>query len=275
MRTAPGIWSDLALAALTSGDLDARRALLPAGACRRIPTIKQLDRRRTTGRRKNQTGKRAIARLNSVAQHSPELLSQAVGQWPPTTSASGPSVVCGSSSEILFVCARREESLRSWSGFQGVAEQLYRSLPRTTMGAINEASGTPTWANRVRGFSAELRLRNLTIASKRSPRWSAVFRNRLRKCMECSLLSWCYSQEAGRTAEKVQQSGGDEAPAALMRGDILLRLQAKAERAIAGVSVSARPRSRTIRLYWRGSRTRNLVRARSMPLDRTPGGAED
>jgi len=46
------------------------------------------------------------------------------------------------------------------------------------------------------------------------------------------LLSWCYSREAGRTAEKVQQSGGDEAPLHIMRGDILLRLQAKAERAV-------------------------------------------
>jgi tetratricopeptide (TPR) repeat protein len=46
------------------------------------------------------------------------------------------------------------------------------------------------------------------------------------------LLSWCYSQEAGRTAEKVQRNGGDDAPLHLMRGDIFLRLQAKADLAV-------------------------------------------
>src|SRR2546423_14581687 len=46
------------------------------------------------------------------------------------------------------------------------------------------------------------------------------------------LLSWCYSREAGKMADTVQQSGNDEAPMHVMRGDILLRLQAKA--AVAG-----------------------------------------
>lgn len=46
------------------------------------------------------------------------------------------------------------------------------------------------------------------------------------------LLSWCYSREAGRTADRVVQSGNDEAPLHIMRGDILLRLQAKADLAI-------------------------------------------
>jgi tetratricopeptide (TPR) repeat protein len=47
------------------------------------------------------------------------------------------------------------------------------------------------------------------------------------------LLSWCYSREAGNTAEHVQQSGSNEAAVHVMKGDILLRLQGKAEIAIA------------------------------------------
>ena len=46
------------------------------------------------------------------------------------------------------------------------------------------------------------------------------------------LLSWCYSREAGKTAEQVQRSASDEAPLHVMRGDILLRLQAKAAMAV-------------------------------------------
>ena len=46
------------------------------------------------------------------------------------------------------------------------------------------------------------------------------------------LLSWCYSVEAGRAAGPVRQSGDDETAQHLMRGDILLRLQAKADAAL-------------------------------------------
>jgi Flp pilus assembly protein TadD len=45
-------------------------------------------------------------------------------------------------------------------------------------------------------------------------------------------LSWCYSQQAGRTAQKVQQSPENEDSVHLMRGDILLRLQAKPDLAM-------------------------------------------
>jgi tetratricopeptide (TPR) repeat protein len=46
------------------------------------------------------------------------------------------------------------------------------------------------------------------------------------------LLSWCYSLEAGDVAGQIRQSGGDEAALHIMRGDILLRLQAKADAAL-------------------------------------------
>jgi Flp pilus assembly protein TadD len=46
------------------------------------------------------------------------------------------------------------------------------------------------------------------------------------------LLSWCYSRQAGHAAEEVQQSANDDAPLHVMRGDVLLRLQAKPELAV-------------------------------------------
>ena len=45
-------------------------------------------------------------------------------------------------------------------------------------------------------------------------------------------LSWCYSQQAGRTAQLVQQTPENEASIHVMRGDILLRLQAKPDLAM-------------------------------------------
>jgi tetratricopeptide (TPR) repeat protein len=45
-------------------------------------------------------------------------------------------------------------------------------------------------------------------------------------------LSRCYSQQAGRAAQQVQQSAENQTALHVMRGDIFLRLQAKAELAI-------------------------------------------
>jgi tetratricopeptide (TPR) repeat protein len=46
-------------------------------------------------------------------------------------------------------------------------------------------------------------------------------------------LSRCYSQQAGRTAEQVQQSADNQDSLHIMRGDIFLRLQARPELAMA------------------------------------------
>ena len=39
------------------------------------------------------------------------------------------------------------------------------------------------------------------------------------------LLSWCYSEEAGKVDEQIRQSGGNLAVAHLIRGDVLFRMQ--------------------------------------------------
>jgi predicted Zn-dependent protease len=46
------------------------------------------------------------------------------------------------------------------------------------------------------------------------------------------LLSWCYARQAGSVAAHLQQSGEDDALVHMMRGDVLLRLQANSAGAI-------------------------------------------
>ncbi len=70
------------------------------------------------------------------------------------------------------------------------------------------------------------------IASRQSRLWNADLSKTAPQVYGMFLLSWCYSREAGGAAEKVEQSGSDDAPLHMMRGDILLRLQAKAELAV-------------------------------------------
>ncbi len=47
------------------------------------------------------------------------------------------------------------------------------------------------------------------------------------------LLSWCYSQEAGKVDAQIRQSGGNLAVAHLIRGDVLFRMQGDTAGAIA------------------------------------------
>jgi tetratricopeptide (TPR) repeat protein len=47
------------------------------------------------------------------------------------------------------------------------------------------------------------------------------------------LLSWCYSQEAGKVDAQIRRSGGDLAVAHLIRGDVLFRMQGDVAGAIA------------------------------------------
>mgnify|MGYP001791982982 CR=1 FL=1 len=100
---APGIWSDLAIAALAGGDIStaqrySQRALAadpndqPAWIADAQLAAQKSD------------WQRAIMRLNSVARHSPTLLSQAVEQWPPELQPPPSSVPAGPAK--FFSCVR-------------------------------------------------------------------------------------------------------------------------------------------------------------------------
>jgi tetratricopeptide (TPR) repeat protein len=227
---APGIWSDLARAALRSGDFNsAERYSQQALKADSNDQAAQIVDAQLAAQKSD--WQRALARLDSVAQHSPTLLSQAVGQWPPKLQPPTPSVVAGPAAKFLTCVrdARNPCDLGSSSkASPNSSTVLYREQRWEQMTKLPapQPVRTEAWFQRGVAFAklddCQQAIPSLEHGlSKSEPEAYGMF-----------LLSWCYSQEAGRAAEKVQQSGGDEAPLHIMRGDILLRLQAKAEQAV-------------------------------------------
>ena len=230
--SAPGIWSDLALSHLMAGELsaadsDVHKALLADG--------NDLSARMAEAQlaaQKNEW-KQAIQGLDFVLQRSPSVLSHEIARWPPQLALPSDSGVPPAAAK-LFSCVREgstscepasatprahedPEALFSEQKW----EQLLK-LPRP------QPDQTDRWFQRGVAFALQEDCPQAIPAlerglTKSSPGLYGMF-----------LLTWCYSRQAGRTAEQVQESsGGDDAPLHVMRGDILLRLQAKADMAIA------------------------------------------
>ena len=228
---APGIWSDLAFATLASGDFSGAegysRQALEADPNDQAAWIAdaQLAAQKSDWQR-------AGARLDSVAQHSPTLLSQAVGQWPPKLQPPTPSAVAGPAAKFLSCVRDARKPCDLGPGSKpspNSSTVLYREQRWEQMTKLPAPQPVRSEAWFQRGV-AFVKLDDCPRAipslerglSKAAPEVYGMF-----------LLSWCYSREAGRTAGKVQQSGSEEASLHIMRGDILLRLQAKADLAVA------------------------------------------
>ena len=227
---APGIWSDLSRAYLASRNLEdadrcSQRALEVNANDQEAWIVEaQLSALRSDWQK-------AGARLNAVAQHSPALLSKAVGQWPAELQPPPSSKVSGSAANFLS-CVRKSKSPCEFAprskSLSPSATTLFREQrwEEITKLPAPQTAATEGWFQRGVAF-AKLDQCQQAIPplerslSKVAPDVYGMF-----------LLSWCYSQEAGRSAQAVQQSGGDETPLHIMRGDILLRLQAKADLAV-------------------------------------------
>lgn len=225
---APGIWSELALAAFVSGDLE--------GAERYCKQALEADPNDQSAwimdaqlAAQKADWKRAGALLNAVAAHSPAVLSRAVAQWPSRLQPRKTSAVAGPAA-IFLACVRDAKAtcdLGRPTGSSKGSEALYREQrwEQLTKLAPPQPEQTRFWFQRGVAFA---RLDDCQFAipslerglSKSGPDVYGMF-----------LLSWCYSREAGRTADQVQQSG-TSVPLHIMRGDILLRLQAKADLAL-------------------------------------------
>lgn len=228
--SAPGIWSELALAALASGDL--------AGAERHCQQALEADPNDQSAwivdaqlAAQKSDWKRAGVRLNAVADHSPSVLSRAVAQWPSRLQPPETSVVAGPAAKFL-ACARDAKTNCRLAGptpsSKGSAA-LYREQrwEQLTKLAVPQPGQTQLWFQLGVAFATlddcQLAIPPLERGlSKSSPDVYGMF-----------LLSWCYSREAGRIADQVQQSGTDDVSLHMMRGDVLLRLQAKADLALA------------------------------------------
>ena len=229
--SAPGIWSELVFTALDSGDADTAEGYLRKALQADSDDLKAWIAKAQLAARKGEWGQ-ATDRLRAVAQRSPRTLFLEAENWParliPPSSfpVSGPAQNFFScvrdSVKTCYIEANAERSPKN-SG-ELFREQRWEQLTKLS---LPQAGHAEAWLRRGIAFA---QLANCAAAI---PALERGLSKSPADVYGMFLLSWCYSREAGRTADQLQQSGSDDASLHLMRGDVLLRLQSKPDMAAA------------------------------------------
>jgi tetratricopeptide (TPR) repeat protein len=229
--TAPGIWADLAWAALAAHDAaSAQDFIAKALAADANDLHTWIADARLAAEQSN--WKLAFERLSAIAQRSPSQLSDALAEWPRTLLPPSSLAMSGSAA-AFFACVREadRECRLTLPHAVPVAspERLFREQRWELLSKSPIAANAPATSWLRRGI-ALAHLRNCTGAI---PALERAIQKSESDVYGMYQLSWCYSREAGLVADRVQHTQDDEESLHVMRGDILLRLQGKADLALA------------------------------------------
>lgn len=225
---APGIWSDLAQAALQFSDSKSA-----AEDCHQALALDRNDLAAwmVDAELAAQAGdwKRTNERVNRIAQRSPHILASEAGNWP--RQLLPPEGTVSGAAAKFFTCVREAKSgcpvgpenhsnARAIELFQEQRWEQLVELPAPPAGQSED------WLRRGIAFAkledCEHAIPALEFATKgTSSNLYASFQ-----------LSRCYSEQAGRTAQQVRALAENSSPLHIMRGDIFLRLQSKPDLAI-------------------------------------------
>jgi tetratricopeptide (TPR) repeat protein len=225
----PGIWSELARTAVQAGDWPAAEE-----RCRRALEV---DRNDLTGQMIDaqlaahiSDWKHVNERLNEIAQRSPKVLSQEAGNWPKELQP--PPHALTNSAATFFGCVREDKQECAINSSQITTrhpvnffrEQQWEQVAKLPAPTARDSQ---QWLQRGIAFA------HLENCERAIPALERGVAGRPSDLYGMFQLSWCYSRQAGRTAQRVQESSDNEASLHVMRGDILLRLQAKPDLALA------------------------------------------
>lgn len=234
---APGIWAELAMANLASGNLKEAQGDLNLAFAQ---NTQDLRCREATALLSAKTGDwpAAAEQLNQIASHSPSALARALSDWPPALQPDNRSVVAGPSARFLE-CARQpredcttEKFARQFSvGSRGTSasrETLYREQRWDRLAALPEPNGgdSDMWLQWGESFARLAKWEQAIPALERG------LQNQSDNVNAQFLLSWCYANEAGRVVARLRRTGEGEAVAHMVRGDVLLRMQGNSAAAI-------------------------------------------
>lgn len=225
--TAPGIWTDLARAALADADTTATERYMRQALEQHPNDLAawvvdaQLAAQRSDWMR-------AVERINAVGRRSPSQLTQAARDWPPQLRP--PASAISGAATRFFSCVRQPATPCKFppvaSAAPASSSALYREQRWESLTKLPPPIQTESWFQRGVAFA------RLEDCDRAIPALERGLRKETPDVYGMFLLSWCYSREAGRVAEQVHETEGDVA-VRLMRGDILLRLRANALAAIA------------------------------------------
>jgi tetratricopeptide (TPR) repeat protein len=235
--SAPGIWSDLAWAALSANQSSAAPDFVHNALAADPNDLRawMADARLAA---KQSDWKHAMERLNGVGQRSPAVLSNAVADWPSTLVPPSAFRVSGPAAEFLTCVRGGQRECRVAAGRSPSAteptrlfkEQRWEALSRLPISQHDAGMG---WLHR------GIALASLDQCAGAIPSLERAVQKSASEVYAMYLLSWCYSREAGSVADGVQNSAENELSMHVMRGDIFLRLQGKADLALAEYRLAA------------------------------------
>jgi tetratricopeptide (TPR) repeat protein len=228
--TAPSIWSDLARTALVAGNF-ADGKVYAGQAIAFDPNDQTAKIAEAEISAQDSDWGHAIKLINSIAGNSPTTLVGAVGQWPAQLQPPASTVISGPAAKF-FVCVREARSSCDLASAGKTSSQGSSALFREQSWEQLTKLPAPQPGQTVAWFQRGVAFAKLGECPKAIPSLERGLSKSSPDVYGMLLLSWCYSREAGKTADQVQQSGSDEGPVHVMRGDILLRLQAKAAMAV-------------------------------------------
>lgn len=224
----PGIWSELSRAALTAGDRNAAKAQTQR-ALESDPD--DLSAWLVDAQLSAESGdwKQAGARLSAVAAHSPATLARTLTLWPRQLQPSA-GEVSGTAARFLS-CVRDAKTACDLAPAHTLAKPaavLFREQRWEQLAALP----SPAAAQKKAWLSRGIAFAQLDDCRRAIPALERGMAGEVTENYGMFLLSWCYSREAGRTASQVHRADANDGPFHVMRGDILLRLQAKPEQAV-------------------------------------------
>lgn len=226
--SAPGIWSDLASAALEAGDTraaaeDCRHALeLNPNDLAAWIVDAQLAAQTADWKRVNQ-------RLNAVAQRSPLTLSREAETWP--RQLQPPDNVVSGAAAKFFACVRAGSSQCQFAIGPVAGTRLDTLFVEQRWEQITKLP-PPNLLKKQAWLRRGIAFAKLGDCGRGIPALERGVAGSSPDSYGLFQLSRCYSQQAGRAAQQVQQSAENQTALRVMRGDIFLRLQAKPEAAI-------------------------------------------
>jgi tetratricopeptide (TPR) repeat protein len=244
---APGIWSELALAHLRTGNPTDAESNITRALERNPNDLGALEAQAILAAIHGDWAK-VLRSLDVIGNASPGVLVRVAADWPenlqprasaavgPRTSAffrctGTPNRRC--TAESLTAAAPPAHTTRSVPGAVLYREQRWESLLAAPIPPPGDAE---SWLRRGVALAELGQCANAIPALERAAGGTTG-----QDVYVKFLLSWCYAKQAGRVMQDLQQEAGENpALAHMVRGDVLLRMQANSAGAAAEYSVALR-----------------------------------
>ena len=249
---APGIWSELAVACLRAGKMQEAEESL-AQALKRNPNDLRAKEAQAMLAGTRGDWNTAFADLNFIAERSPGALTESAEDWPqdlqPPSNRTATGVV------TAFLACTRERSDPCNPGSFGRERRPMSVSPKVLYQEerweqlivlpVPPNTDATAWFQYGAALAALGRWGSAIPALERSLKGGED------NVYARFLLGWSYANEAGKVMALLEQEHGDESTVHLIRGDVLLQMQANSAGAIAEYTAALRTRGEDPKLLER------------------------